>query len=77
MPCVDSLFVSLGCFVVSPPMSSELQTIVALGLGALAAAYLLRTWFGTKKSSGCGGACGAVRPELKKLRSRLPGGGPH
>lgn len=52
-------------------MSSELQTILALGLVALAAAYLLRTWFGPKKSSGCAGGCGAVSPEVRELQRRI------
>ena len=54
-------------------MSSDLQTILAFGLVALAASYLLWTWFGPKKKkSGCGdGACGAVSPEVKQLQKRL------
>jgi hypothetical protein len=53
-------------------MSSSLQTLIALALVALAAALLLRSWFGKKKSSGCGHeGCGAVSPEVKKLKSRL------
>jgi hypothetical protein len=52
-------------------MSSTLQTILAFGLVALAAAFLLRSWLGRKKSSGCGGACGAVSPEIKALQARL------
>lgn len=54
-------------------MSSELQTVVALSLVALAAGYLLWTWFGPKKNkSGCGdGACGAVSPEVKRLQKHL------
>ena len=50
-------------------MSSSLQTIIALALVALAAGLLLRSWFGKKKSSGCGHeSCGAVSPEIKKLQ---------
>lgn len=52
-------------------MSSSLQTFLALGLAALAAAYLLWHWFGPKKKIGCGGECGAVSPEVKKLQERL------
>ena len=54
-------------------MSSSLQTLIALGLAALALAFLLRSWFGKKKNSsaGGGGACGAVSPEVKKLQKRL------
>jgi len=52
-------------------MSSSLQTLLALGLVALAAAFLLRSWLGKKKSPGCGGACGAVSPEVKKLHAHL------
>ncbi len=53
-------------------MSSSLQTLIALGLVALAAAFLLRAWFGKKKSSGCGHeSCSAVSPEVKKLQAKL------
>jgi hypothetical protein len=59
-------------FVVTPPMSSSLQTLIALGLVALALAFLLRSWFGKKKSSGCASAgCSAVSPEVKKLQAHL------
>lgn len=54
-------------------MSSSLQTLIALAVVALAAAFLLRSWFGKKKnSSACGGgACGAISPEVKKLQAKL------
>jgi hypothetical protein len=54
-------------------MPSSLQTLIALGLVALAVAFLLRSWFRKKKSSGCGSAgdCAAVSPEVKKLQSKL------
>jgi len=52
-------------------MSATLQTIVALGIVALAAALLVRSWLAKRKSPGCGGACGAVSPEIKKLQAKL------
>ena len=53
-------------------MSSSLQTIVALAVVVLAAAWLLYGWLGKKKSSGCAsGNCGAVSPEVKKLQAHL------
>jgi archaellin len=53
-------------------MASSLQTVIAFVIVALAAAVLLRAWFGKKKSSGCGHeSCGAVSPEVKKLKSRI------
>jgi len=53
-------------------MTSSTQTIIALAVVALAAALLLRSWFGKKKSPGCGsGDCGAVSPEIKKLQAKL------
>jgi len=53
-------------------VSSSLQTILALVVVALAAAYLLRGWFRKKKNPGCGGGeCGAVNPEIKKLQAHL------
>ena len=60
------------CFVGQLLMSSSLQTILALGLVALAAGLLLRSWFGKKKSSGCASeGCSAVSPEIKKLQKQL------
>ncbi len=52
-------------------MSPTLQTILTLVIVALAAALLLRSWFGKKKSPGCGGDCGAVSPEIKQLQAKL------
>jgi hypothetical protein len=55
-------------------MTPTLQTIIALAIVAIAAGLLLRSWFGKKKSSGCGNeSCSAVSPEIKKLRSKLKG----
>ncbi len=61
----------LVCFVVPPPMSSSLQTILALALVALAATLLVRSWFNKKKQPGCGANCGAVSPEMKRLQAKL------
>jgi len=54
-------------------MSASLQTTFALGLALAAVAYLLWTWFGPKKKTGCGsaGECGAISPEVKKLQAHL------
>jgi len=54
-------------------MSSSLQTLIALGVVALAVAYLLRGWLRKKKQPGCGsaGECGAISPEVKHLQARL------
>jgi hypothetical protein len=52
-------------------MPPALQTAVALGLAALALAYLLWSWLRPKKSPGCGGECGAVSPGVRELQSRL------
>jgi len=53
-------------------MSPSLQTIVALGLVALAAGLLLRSWLKKKSSSGCGSeSCSAITPEVKDLKKRL------
>jgi len=50
-------------------MSSSLQTLIALALVALAAAFLLRSWLRKKKTPGCGsGDCGAISPEVKKFQ---------
>jgi len=47
------------------------QTVIALGLVALAALFLLRSFLRKRGQPGCGSDCGAVSPEIKKLRSRL------
>ncbi|MEJ1973752.1 MAG: FeoB-associated Cys-rich membrane protein [Lacunisphaera sp.] len=52
-------------------MASSTQTILALAVVVLAAVWLLRGWFAKKKSPGCGGDCGTVSPEVKKLQARL------
>lgn len=52
-------------------MSSSFQTIIALAVVALATTFLLRSWFAKKRSPGCGGDCGAVSPDVKKLQARL------
>ena len=52
-------------------MSPALQTVLALGLAALALAYLLWSWLRPRKTPGCGGECGAVSPEVRELQSRL------
>jgi hypothetical protein len=52
-------------------MSSSTQTVIALGLVILAALYLVRTAIRKRRSPGCGDSCGAVSPEVKKLRARL------
>jgi hypothetical protein len=54
-------------------MSSTLQTIIALAIVAVAAGLLVRSWLRKKPTSGCGHeSCGAISPEIKKLRSGLP-----
>lgn len=53
-------------------MTPSVQTIIALAIVAVAAALLMRSWFGKKKSSGCGSeSCSAVSPEIKKLQAKL------
>ena len=53
-------------------MSATLQTIIALGIVAVAATLLLRSWFAKRKSPGCGSEnCSAVSPEIKKLQAKL------
>ncbi len=52
-------------------MSAELQTYVALGVVALAALSLIRAAQKKRNQPGCGGNCGAVSPEVKKLQARL------
>lgn len=52
-------------------MSSALQTLIALGIVALAATLLVRSFLKKRRQPGCGGECGAVSPEVKRLQSRL------
>ncbi|HVS53057.1 MAG TPA: FeoB-associated Cys-rich membrane protein [Opitutaceae bacterium] len=52
-------------------MSSSFQTIAALGIVALAAGWLLARAIAKRKNPGCGGDCGAVSPEMKRLQARL------
>lgn len=52
-------------------MTSLLQTIIALGIVALAAILLLRSFLKKRKHPGCGDSCGAVTPEIRDLKSRL------
>ena len=52
-------------------MSAGFQTIAALVIVALAAAYLVYAYFKKRRSPGCGDNCGAVSPEVKKLQAQL------
>jgi hypothetical protein len=53
-------------------MSASAQTLVALALVALAATWLILSLLKKRKQPGCGSeGCGAVSPELKKLRAKL------
>ena len=53
-------------------MPPAVQTIVALAIVAVAAALLLRSWFGKRKKTGCGSdGCAAVSPEVRKLQAKL------
>jgi hypothetical protein len=51
-------------------MTSEIQTLLALLAVGIAAVWLVRRAF-RKTATGCGGDCGAVSPEMKKLQRRL------
>jgi len=54
-------------------MSPEIQTIVALAIVALTVGWLVFRALRKDPAQGCSGsgACGAVSPEIKKLRARL------
>jgi hypothetical protein len=52
-------------------VSSSAQTIIALGIVALAAILLLRSFLKKRKQPGCGDSCSAVTPEIRDLKSRL------
>jgi hypothetical protein len=52
-------------------MTPAVQTVLALALVALAAAWLVRRALVKRKNPGCGDDCGAVSPEMKRLQARL------
>ena len=54
-------------------MSPAVQSTVALAVVALAAGWLAWRALRRDPAKGCGsnGACGAVSPEVRKLRARL------
>lgn len=52
-------------------MTPAFQTLLALGLVALAGLLLLRSFLRKRKQPGCDRDCGAVGPEIKQLQSRL------
>ena len=53
-------------------MSSFLQTVIALGIVALSASWLVFNAVRKRKQPGCGSeGCGAISPEVKKLQARL------
>lgn len=52
-------------------MSPSVQTILALVIVALAATWLVLRALEKRKHPGCGGDCGAVSPEMRKLQARL------
>ena len=52
-------------------MSPQVQTLVALAIVAVTATWLILRAFAKKKNSGCGGNCGAVSPDVRKLQAHL------
>jgi hypothetical protein len=53
-------------------MSSSWQTIAALSLVALAAAWLVRSAVRKSRTPGCGSeGCGAISPDAKRLLRKL------
>ena len=52
-------------------MSASLQTILALGIVAITAILLARSFLKKRNTPGCGSNCGAVSPEIKKLQAKL------
>ena len=52
-------------------MSANIQTYTALAVVLLTTLCLLWNFFLKRKSPGCGGNCGAVSPEIKKLQAKL------
>ena len=52
-------------------MSPSSQTVAALVIVGLTAALLVFAYFKKRSKPGCGGDCGAVSPEIKKLQANL------
>ena len=53
-------------------MAPEIQTLAALAVVALTVLWLVRRAVRKDPAAGCGGGpCGAVGPEIRKLRRRL------
>ena len=55
-------------------MTFRFQTIAALVVVALAAAWLVRRAIVARHQSGCGEGCGAISPDARELRKRIKGG---
>jgi hypothetical protein len=51
-------------------MSADLQTIVALGVVAIAVSWLTLRSLAKKKNPGCGGDCGCPTSDLKARLKR-------
>jgi hypothetical protein len=52
-------------------MTPEIQTLVALGLVALAATWLVLRAFARRRQPGCGGDCGCPASEVKTAGAKL------
>jgi len=52
-------------------MSPPFQTAAALAIVAVTATWLVLRALAKKKNSGCGGDCGAVSPDVRKLQAHL------
>ncbi len=52
-------------------MSSQLQSILALVVVAVAATWLVARALAKRGKGSCGDDCGAISPEIKKLQAHL------
>ena len=52
-------------------MSPAVQSLAALAVVAVAATWLTLRALAKRRNPGCGGDCGAVSPEVKRLQARL------
>jgi len=52
-------------------MTSLLQSILALAVVAIAAAWLVRRSFAPRKHPGCGGDCGCPADEVKARAAKI------
>ena len=52
-------------------MTPEIQTLAALAIVAVVITWFVVRGIAKRKHPGCGGDCGAVSPEMRRLQAKL------